>query len=124
MPVAERTFSFKAGADLPDRLACATRVIAEEGDSDWLVMEIVRRLTDEYLSQELFDAADRDRPNQSALFRGVFEVFIQSVERAEEERRYAAEYAAMARERDLEREEFARGALAASASVWRDADGE
>lgn len=118
MPVAERTYSFKASATLGDRVREASRTLAETSTDDDLVLEVARRLAAD-LRTEIAEATEGDRTNQSALFRGVLEILVAAVEHLSAERVYAAEYAAMAYD-DPERDEFARAALAAGGALWRD----
>jgi len=119
MPVAERTYSFKAPASLGERVRKAGRVLAEGQDDAVLIEELARRLAVD-LPHELAEATDRD--TQSALFRGVLMMLVSIVEGLEQERRYAAEYAATAQEHDADAESFFQAAHAASAAMWRDED--
>lgn len=121
MPVAEKTYSFKAPEDLGDRLRSARRKFVDlchektEGGTDYL---IARSVAAHLLAEaENLEAAEE---NQSAVMRGLLLVLIEAVETASEERIYSAEFAAMARERDPEHDEYVRGALASAAALWHD----
>lgn len=60
--------------------------------------------------------------NQSAFLRSVLEILVAAVEKLTQDIRYAAEYAALARERTPEDDEFAQGALRTAAHLWRESE--
>jgi hypothetical protein len=96
-------------------------VIVEGRSDQELVLEFARRLAAD-LPHEVAEATEGERTNQSALFRSFLEALVAAVEHTASERLYAAEYAAIGAERDADAESFARGALAASAALWRGDD--
>jgi len=116
MPVAERTYSFKARASLVEDLHNARQALVEiqkdEEAYEELVHEFARRLA-------LWKHED-DEGNQSALMRSVFLFFIAAVEKTHDDRRYASEYEALARERTPEDDEFVRAAVSSVSGLWQD----
>ncbi len=119
MPVAEKTYSFKAPEDLGERLRSACRMLVDlcherEGTDDLIARSVAPHLLAE---AENLEAAGE---NQSAVMRGLLLLVIEAVETAAAERMYSAEFAAMARERDPEHDEYVRGALASAAALWHD----
>jgi hypothetical protein len=118
VPVAEKTYSFKAPEELGERLQAARRTFlsfCHEAEADEL---IARQFTNLLMSQaHELEAAEE---NQSAFMRAVLLLMIAAVETAADERTYSAEFEAMARERDPEHEAFVRGALASASALWHE----
>jgi hypothetical protein len=121
VPVAEKTYSFRAAGDLGDRMREASAVLeAMFGDLQTEEAQVaVERVTNEMMLALL---RDRERfrdslDNQSAFIRQTVELLVQTAEKVASDVRYAAEYAEVAAERD---EAFRSGAKAAAARRWRD----
>lgn len=119
MPIADRTYSFKAPAALGERLRNAGRVLEQAGSDEELARELTQRLAVD-LRDALVGPTGGRRANQSALIRGALEVLVRTVEKVAEDHAYAAEYAALAHDRDPERAAFVQAAVAAAAARWRD----
>ena len=116
MPVAERTYTFRASKDLGPRAREALSTVgsllddASDGDLEEAMsvfwMTVLRRV------REL------ERPdNQSALFRTTLEAFVEAAEKLARDREYVAEYQKWAAE-DAEGPAFRAAARKAVASRW------
>jgi hypothetical protein len=117
MSTKEKTYTFRAPPDLPQRARDAFRTWQEllesrgalpEGAWNAFSLAVARRA-------RAFDEFD----NQSALIRAMFDVFVEATEKVAEDLEYTDAYASWARE-DAEARAIRRGALAAGADRWRD----
>lgn len=118
MSTAERTYSFRAPAELAERLAAALdrfAALSREGPEiqEWLSrelrMELARRLR----------RAPEIARDRSAFMRSAVEMLVGVTEKVSLGLELGPEYAA-AREEDQEADAFHRAALKASLPVWRD----
>src|SRR5512133_1631974 len=113
----EKTYTFRAPQDLPQRARDAFRTWqhlleahAELPEGAWnaFSLAVARRA-------KAFDEFD----NQSALIRAMFDVFVEATEKVAADLEFTNAYAAWARE-DTEGRAIRRAALAAGADRWRD----
>jgi hypothetical protein len=118
MAVSERTYSFRAPADLAERAQEALRqwaaLLEEQPSADDL----------EFAAQTFAEAWFRrlheldPQKSQSALFRELVEALVQATERAVEDTRLLPEYRAWAQE-DEEGPAWLEAAAKAAAERWR-----
>lgn len=117
MPVAERTFSFRATPDLGDRIERARETLAglaaalEGPEGDWIAREIHLGLLRR--SRSLAEAESR-----SDLIRGAMELVLEMAEKIEADLRFAQEYETAASGRNSEDDEFATAAARVAAERW------
>ena len=118
MPLAERTYSFRAPSDLADRVRAASELLAVVvGESEELQERVARELVRALLRDaDRFRAA---RTNQSAFMRDTIELLVTAAEKVARDLHYADEYAAV--ERTGDEQASARAMRAAVARRWRDA---
>lgn len=119
MPAADRTYSFRADAELGERVERARATLASLGDAlasphgEWIAREIQLALLRR--SREMGESA-----NRSELMRATMELLVAATEKIAEDLRFIEDYAAAARERTAEDEEFLEAAQQAGAALWRD----
>jgi hypothetical protein len=119
VPAADRTYSFRADADLGERIELARSTLAriakalESPENDWMAREIQLALLRR--ARELAESA-----NRSELMRATMELLVAATEKIAEDLRFMEDYAAAARERTAEDEEFLDAAQRAAAALWRD----
>jgi hypothetical protein len=119
MPTADRTYSFRADAQLGDRIELARATLLRLGEAlenpenEWIAREIQLALLRR--SRELADSA-----NRSELMRATMELLVAATEKIEEDLRFVDAYAAAARARTDEDEEFLEAAQRAAGALWRD----
>ena len=119
MPVSEKTYTFRAPADLGPRmreafLACRKRFEARDLDDDDLAA-VMERFWASFLRRAQWEQVD----NQSALLRATCELFVAATEKVAQDREYVELYREWASE-DAEASAVRAGALHASARRWRD----
>ena len=119
MPVTEQTYSFRASADLAPRMREAIRLwtetLALQGAGE-PAGDVAREFYLSILRQRA--SLEEARDNQSALLRGLTEIFVSATEKVAAQAALAA-YQDWARE-DREAAAVRAGALRASADRWRD----
>jgi hypothetical protein len=103
MPSADRIYSFRAPADLGERLASArekfVRIAAEERDvNEWLLDEIANAY-----AWRLYRGPEEVARDQSAFMRTAVEILVRATEKVAYGLEVAPEYAAAARD-DPDRE--------------------
>jgi hypothetical protein len=119
MDAAGRTYSFRADADLGDRIERARATLAvlgealESPENEWITREL--QLVALRRSRELAASA-----NRSELMRATMELLVATTETIAEDLRFTEEYARAARARTTEDEEFLEPAQRAGAQLWRD----
>jgi hypothetical protein len=119
MPTADRTYSFRAGAELGERVERARATLAalgealESPENEWIARELQLALLRR--SKELAASA-----NRSELMRATMELLVATTEKIAEDVRFTADYAAAAQARTAEDEEFLEAGQRAGAELWRD----
>ena len=121
MSTSEKTYTFRASADLAPRTREAFRTWRDLLEEDDAVAGAALRdaITGFCLAVARQARALGELDNQSALFRATFELFVEATEKAVEDREFVHAYEAWAEE-DAEGRAFRKGALEAAASRWRD----
>jgi hypothetical protein len=119
MPTADRTYSFRADAELGERVERARATLAvlgealESPENEWVARELQLALLRR--SKELATSA-----NRSELMRATMELLVATTEKIAEDLRFTEDYAAAAQARTTEDEEFLEAARRAGAELWRD----
>ena len=119
MAAADRTYSFRADAELGERIERARSTLMriaealENHENDWIAREL--QLAFLRRSQEL--AASE---NRSELMRTTMELLVAATEKVADDLRFIEDYAAAAGERSPEDEEFLEAAQRAAAVLSRD----
>ena len=118
MPTADRTYSFRADADLGERIEFARATLAHIGqalerpENEWIARELQLALLRR--SRELAGSE-----NRSELMRATMEMLVAATEKVAEDLRFIEDYAAAARTRTPEDEEFLEAAERAAAALSR-----
>jgi hypothetical protein len=119
--VAERTYTFRAAADLGARIQDASAILDEIADS-------ASSNVAEKIAAELVLAMARDsarfhgvRGNQSAFIRETIELLVGAARKVASDLRYADLYAEAAASRTDDEVEFRQAGRARAAQRWRDA---
>jgi hypothetical protein len=119
VPTADRTYSFRADAELGERIEQARANLArlaetlESPENEWIAREIQLALLRR--SREMAESA-----NRSELMRATMELLVAATEKIAEDLRFIDDYAAAARERTAEDEEFLEAAQRAGAALGRE----
>jgi hypothetical protein len=117
-PTADRTYSFRAGAELGEELERARVTLAvvaealESPENEWIARELQLGL--QRRSKELAASS-----NRSELMRTTMELLVATTEKIAEDLRFTEDYAAAAQARTTEDEEFLEAAQRAGAELWR-----
>ena len=118
MPTTDRTYSFRADAELGERIELARSTLRriaealETPENEWIARELQLALLRR--SRELAESA-----NRSELMRETMELLVAATEKIADDLRFIEDYAAAARERTAEDDEFLEAAERASAVLWR-----
>ncbi len=117
MPVAERTYSFRAAEDLADRIREASETLEKPADP-----QVVERFVRD-LALAIFRESgrfDETRGNQSAFVREAVELLVSAAEKTAADLDYAEAYGRVAADRTPDEEEVHRAARARAGGRWRD----
>ncbi len=121
MPVAARTYTFRASGDLGDRIRAASVFLDE-------IEEAAGSEVSERIARELVLALLRDTRrfrgasgNQSAFMRETVELVVSAAQKVAADLEYADAYARGGAERTSDEEEFRRAARTRAGERWRDA---
>ena len=119
MPTTDRTYSFRADAELGEGIERARATLAglaralESPENEWIARELQLALLRH--SQELAGSA-----NRSELMRATMELLVATTEKIAADLRFTEDYAAAAQARTAEDEKFLEAAQRAAAVLWRD----
>lgn len=119
MATADRTYSFRADADLGERIEVARSTLRRIGDelesqeNAWIARELQLALVRR--SSELAESG-----NRSELMRATMELLVEATEKIADDLRFIDDYAAAAQARTPEDEEFLEVAQRATAVLSRD----
>lgn len=119
VPTADRIYSFRADAELGERMELARENLLRIGEAlespenEWIAREIQLALLRG--SRDLAESA-----NRSELMRATMELLVAATEKIAEDLQFVDAYAAEARARTAEDEEFLEAAQRAGAALWRD----
>jgi hypothetical protein len=121
MPVAERTYSFRAPGELGERIREASAILDQIGEvAD---PEFAQRLGDELVLAIVRDSARfrEMQGNQSAFLRETVELLVTAAKKVASDLQYADLYAEAASDQNADEVEFRNAGRARAARRWRDA---
>jgi len=122
MPVNERTYSFRASADFPERTRDAfstwSQLLSTSAVETGSWEESQQRLWYAFVRHYL-RVSDEEADNQSALLRRILEAFVSSAESVASDRAYVDQYRDW-REQDDDGVSVREGVLSAAATRWLD----
>jgi hypothetical protein len=121
MPTKEKTYTFRAPADLAPRACDAFRTWQEllAADDETSASAVHEAMIGFSLAVARRAKAFDEFENQSALIRATCELFVEATEKVAEDLKFAEAYGEWAQE-DAEGPAVRRGALTAAADRWRD----
>jgi hypothetical protein len=119
MSRSEKTYTFRASADLGPRMreayATCRQLLEDDAVDDEQLADVMQRFWLSFFRRSRWEQID----NQSALLRATLELFVDATEKVAEDRRYLRRYRAWAQQ-DAGASAMRAGALQTATSRWRD----